>query len=166
MKVRHDGKGSIQAVAVDSQNLGDKNVISVEDNQDLLMNPAKYAVVDGSVALRPSLTLTASAASAKADGTTEITVSIQAKKADGTNDATATYAVALMSTPRSTQRPRPEVQGAQGPAPVVTLSAQTVTLVGGIGSLTVKSATPVKAHVLGRADGVVSGAPVAVEFTA
>ena len=155
MKVRYNPDGTITAVTVDSQpSIG--TTMTVPDSQDLIRYPSKYAVVDGVLVVRPSLALSVSPASVKADNVATITISMQAKKADGTNDTSASHVVNI----RAMSVPYPMLSSS------MTLSSPSVTLAGGVGSLTVKSSAPVSGMIMAQSATAYGGSPALVQFTA
>ena len=152
MKIKIDDQGNIVVVAVDSKPIA--GAIQVANNNDLLESPGKYAFINGTMALKKSLVLSATPLSAKADGLSTIQVTIQARTSAGSSDTAAAYQVVL------------SVVGDSGfvvESPLI-FSASSVALSSGVGSFTVKSSATGTFKIAARSANVWGGQPLSVQF--
>jgi len=154
MKIRYDGSGNINAACVNASNLGGSTVVTVPDNAALLANPWKYKwnVSTSSLILREAVVLTTTAPlvdgipTAAADGSTTIVVTVKAYTPSGTLDTSATFPVVVNDV-----NARPPV------APVAS-----VTLVAGVATFSLTSASAKRMILAASSPNVFSGSLTAV----
>ncbi len=153
MKIKYDGVGNILACCVDSHSLEGDTVITIADNDDVLVNISKYTwdVGTSSLVLRKSLVLTTLTTlvngipTVPADGETSINVAIQALNTSGAPDTSANFTVGLT-----------DLHDFGSPSTHVTLSS-------GSGTVTLTSSTAKRMLLTASASGSLSGS-IALAF--
>jgi len=148
MKVSYDNDGKILAVARDTEVLTG-NVITVPDDEDLILHPGKYYVEVGTqtVVRRPYLEVTTSTPSVPADGTSEITITVERHLGTGELDTDATDQITVQP-----------VVGTITTPPVFTLTD-------GVGTFTIKSTVVGRRVIICRSDAGAYRGSIAIDFT-